>query len=277
MTQNKIFVVNKPRFISSNNYLRKIKKRHNLKKVGFSGTLDPFAKGTLICASGQYTKLFRFLKKAPKIYRGTIWLGVISPSLDIENIKEIKNHKILQIDDVISVIKNLKEKRHIKYIPPKFSAKRIDGKRAYQLAREDKEIKLKECEMEIFDITFINYCHPFITYEAKVSEGSYIRSLSQVILENLHSVGTMSFLHRLKEGKFDFENERNLDIIQYLNLKENSFLGLSEDLLLGKKLDIQDFKHKNNGIYMIYLKNFLSVIQINEDKVSYLLNRIAIC
>jgi tRNA pseudouridine55 synthase len=274
---NKIFVVNKPRFISSNNYLRKIKKIHNLKKVGFSGTLDPFAKGTLICASGQYTKLFRFLQKTPKIYIGTIWLGAISDSLDIENVSKINNHKILKTDDIISVLNKIKETRHIKYIPPKFSAKKINGKKAYQLARENKEISLKECSMEIFDINFINYKHPFITYKVEVSEGSYIRSLSQIILDNLDSFGTMSFLDRVKEGKFNFENERNLDIIQYLNLKENFFSGYKYDLSLGKKLDIKDFKHKNNGIYMIYLEEFLSIIEINDKKVSYLLNRISIC
>ena len=83
---NRLFVIKKPIFISSNFYLRKIKRKYNTKKAGFSGTLDPFATGCLIVAFGQYTKLFQFLKKTPKTYRTTIWLGATSTSLDIENI-----------------------------------------------------------------------------------------------------------------------------------------------------------------------------------------------
>ena len=83
---NKLFVVNKPLHISSNFYLRKIKRKYKTKKAGFSGTLDPFACGCLIVGFGQYTKLFQFLKKTPKTYRTTIWLGATSNSLDNENI-----------------------------------------------------------------------------------------------------------------------------------------------------------------------------------------------
>ena len=84
---NRLFVVKKPVFISSNSYLKKIKWKYKNKKAGFSGTLDPFACGCLIVAFGQYPKLFRYLKKTPKTYRTTIWLDVLSDSLDIENIE----------------------------------------------------------------------------------------------------------------------------------------------------------------------------------------------
>jgi len=82
LMKNKLFVVNKPLHISSNFYLRKIKRKYKVKKAGFSGTLDPFACGCLIVAFGQYSKLFQFLKKTPKKYRATIWLEAISDSLD---------------------------------------------------------------------------------------------------------------------------------------------------------------------------------------------------
>ena len=87
---NKIFCINKPKFISSNHYLKRIKRKYKVKKAGFSGTLDPFASGNLICAFGQYTKLFRFLEKRKKKYLATIWLGCESDSMDIENILNIK-------------------------------------------------------------------------------------------------------------------------------------------------------------------------------------------
>ena len=87
---NRLFVVNKPLFISSNQYLGKIKKRYKNKKAGFSGTLDPFAKGCLIVAFGQYTKLFQFLKKTPKKYKATLFLGAYSETLDIEKISKVE-------------------------------------------------------------------------------------------------------------------------------------------------------------------------------------------
>ena len=88
---NKIFVAYKRSNISSNAFLNKIKKRYKVKKAGFSGTLDPFAKGCLIIAFNQYTKLFRFLQKTPKVYEATLWFGANSLSLDNKNITCIKN------------------------------------------------------------------------------------------------------------------------------------------------------------------------------------------
>ncbi|HHD83732.1 MAG TPA: tRNA pseudouridine(55) synthase TruB, partial [Campylobacteraceae bacterium] len=76
---DRLFVAYKPAGIGSNRFLSQIKRRYGIKKAGFSGTLDPFAQGVLIIAFGKYTKLFRFLKKAPKTYRATLWLGAGSP------------------------------------------------------------------------------------------------------------------------------------------------------------------------------------------------------
>ena len=86
---NRIFVAKKPLFVSSNGYLGFLKRRDKIKKAGFSGILDPFACGTLVVAYGQYTRLFPFLPKNPKVYQATLWLGLESDSLDIENVKKI--------------------------------------------------------------------------------------------------------------------------------------------------------------------------------------------
>ena len=166
--QNRLFVVKKPLFISSNHYLQQVKNRYRLQKIGFAGSLDPFAKGTLICASGQYTKLLRFLYKTPKRYVATIWLGTQSLSLDIENILSIKNHKILALSDILREIAYLRDKRYLEYIPPAFSAKHINGQRAYRLAREQKKTDLATATMEIFDLTLKYYKHPFISFTISV-------------------------------------------------------------------------------------------------------------
>lgn len=270
--QNRLFVVNKPINISSNSYLYKIKKKYKVKKAGFSGTLDPFANGCLIVAFGQYSKLFRFLQKTPKKYRATIWLGVQSSSLDLENIISIEDEKKLQKEMIIKSIESFKGE--IKYTPPKFSAKRVDGKRAYELARDDIEFELKESVMNIYDIRFISYMHPFITFEASVSEGSYIRSLAQFICDKLEVKGTLSYLQRVNEGKFFYDKEKALNPLEYIDLPIARYSGSKEWISLGKKLDISYFECKENGVYLLVFDDFFSIIEILNEEIKYILNKV---
>ncbi|NOR57845.1 MAG: tRNA pseudouridine(55) synthase TruB, partial [Sulfurimonas sp.] len=87
---NRLFVAYKPTGISSNFFLSQLKRKYQNKKAGFSGTLDPFAKGVLLIGFGSHTKLFRFLDKTPKSYRATLWLGAASDSLDTELIENVE-------------------------------------------------------------------------------------------------------------------------------------------------------------------------------------------
>ncbi|RXK13367.1 tRNA pseudouridine(55) synthase TruB [Halarcobacter mediterraneus] len=269
---NKLIVVNKPIFRSSNSYLNEIKRKYKNKKAGFSGTLDPFACGCLIVAFGQYSKLFNYLKKTPKTYRAVIWLGTTSESLDIENIITIKNEKVLSKAHIKEEIKNL-VKVH-EYYPPKFSAKKIDGKRAYDLAREGKSIDMKKTFMEVFDTRFISYKHPFITFEATVSEGSYIRSLAQILLKKLDVKGTLSYLNRINEGMFFYENEKDLNPIDFLDLKENTYTGEKSFFENGKKISLEFLENKDDGKYIVKFEEFFSIIQIQNNEVKYLLNKV---
>lgn len=269
---NKLIVVNKPIFRSSNSYLNEIKRKYRNKKAGFSGTLDPFACGCLLVAFGQYSKLFNYLKKTPKTYRAVIWLGATSDSLDIENIIEIKDEEkvdIKTLEEEIGKLIGIHE-----YYPPKFSAKKIDGKRAYDLARAGEEVQMKKSSMNIYDTKFISYKHPFITFEATVSEGSYIRSLAQILLQKLNAVGTLSYLNRLNEGKFFYQNEKELNPLEYLDLKENRYLGDLSYFENGKKIYIDYFDIKEDGDYLIKFEKFFSIIQIQNGEVSYLLNKV---
>ena len=269
---NKLIVVKKPIFTSSNTYLNKIKRKYKNKKAGFSGTLDPFACGCLIVAFGQYSKLFKYLSKTPKTYKAVLWLGVQSESLDIENVRSIDILKRLDEDLIKKEIKNLIGK--IEYTPPKFSAKKINGKRAYDLAREGKEFEMKKSIMNIIDTKFISYNHPFITFEASVSEGSYIRSLAQILCERIATIGTLSYLERKNEGKFFFENEKDLDPLDYLDIPINNYSGTKEWLYNGKKISIEYLENKEDGKYLIIFDDFFSIIEICNNDVVYLLNKV---
>jgi len=269
---NRLFVVNKPIFKSSNGYMGYVKRKYNTKKVGFSGTLDPFATGCLIVATGQYTKLFQYLDKTPKSYKATLWLGANSPSLDIENVDSIREVKPFSQEKIEETLASLKGE--LTYYPPKFSAKKIGGRRAYELMREGKDVELKTITSTIHDIKLITYNHPFIHFEATVSEGTYIRSLGALIADRLGVDATLSSLHRIHEGKFYFENERTLNPFKHLAIPRNTYLGDDSYLELGKKLYLDYFETKEDGLYLIETANFFSIIEIENGQIHYKLNRI---
>lgn len=269
---NKLIVVKKPIFRSSNSYLNEIKRKYKNKKAGFSGTLDPFACGCLIVAFGQYSKLFNYMSKTPKTYKAVIWLGTQSESLDIENIISIKEEKRVSTELLIDEINKLIGTHE--YYPPKFSAKKINGKRAYEMAREGKDVQMKKSSMTISATKFISYNHPFITFEATVSEGSYIRSLAQILLKKLNRVGTLSYLERINEGKFFYENEKDLNPLDYLDIPVNKYFGTKEWLDSGRKISVDFLENKNDGKYLIVFDDFFSIIQIENKEVKYLLNKV---
>lgn len=269
---NKLIVVKKPLFISSNFYLTKIKKKYKNKKAGFSGTLDPFAKGCLIVAFGQYSKLFKYLKKTPKTYKAVVWLGAISESFDIEKVISVDLVEKIDVDNIKYQLNSLVGE--LEYIPPKFSAKKIEGVRAYELARQGHDFELNKCKMNIYDTKFISYRHPFITIETTVSEGSYIRSFAQILLEKLGTIGTLSYLERINEGAFFYENEKELNPLDYIDLPINNYFGTIEWLNTGKKISIDYLEEKEDGKYLIITDKFFSIIEIEEGEVKYLLNKV---
>jgi len=271
--QNRIFVANKPIFVSSNSFLHRLKKKYKVKKGGFSGTLDPFACGTLIVAFGQYSKLFQFLQKTPKTYRAVIWLGVQSDSYDIENVTSIDIVEKIKDKNSIKEVLNI-FMGAIEYTPPKYSAKKINGMRAYELARSGEEFEIKKSIMNISDIKFISYSHPFITFEASVSEGSYIRSLAQLICDKLGVIGTLSYLERLNEGKFIYEDEKALNPIEALGMPIIGYSGSREWFFDGKRLDISYFDCRDDGEYIVVFDDFFSIIQIQNEEVDYILNKV---
>jgi len=269
---NRLFVVNKPIYRSSNGYMGHIKRKYGTKKVGFSGTLDPFATGCLIVATGQYTKLFQYLDKAPKSYRATLWLGANSPTLDIEKIDRIQTVAPFGEARIAQMLREMQGE--CTYYPPKYSAKKINGKRAYMLARSGEEVTLKAITSTIYNLELIHYTHPFIHFEATVSEGTYIRSLGALMADTLEVDATLSSLHRIHEGKFTYDHEKALDPFEYLKIPRNIYTGDEIWLELGKKLDIGYFQNQQSGIYLIETANFFSIVEIQDALVSYRFNRI---
>ena len=272
--ENRLFVAYKPANMVCNHFLSRIKRRYNIKKAGFSGTLDPFAQGVLIIAFGQFPKLFRFLKKAPKTYRATLWIGASSPTLDIEKIDNVEVMLPFHPDSVNFVLQSMIGEKT--YLPPKYSAKKIDGARAYDLARADKEFELKAITSTIYNCHLVHYMQPFLTFEITISEGGYVRSIGALIAERFGFRGCLSALERLNEGSFIYENEKALNPLEYLDLPQNAYLKDPQDILLGRKLSVENFEKQEEGIYQIVIDEVLSVVEISANGVEYLLNSLSL-
>lgn len=265
---NKLFCANKPSGKTSNGFLQELRRKYGVKKAGFSGILDPFASGVIVVAFGAYTRLFRFLEISPKLYRAKIRLGATSPSLDTQDMQIIDNGKVLSQAPIKKAIEELRGKQS--QIPPAFSAKKIDGKRAYALARKGEDVSLKPVDIEVFSTEFLSYTHPFIDFEISVSEGTYIRVLAQNILERLGAVGTLVELERVSEGGFFYNNEQALDPIKHLKIKQNIYHAKA-DLQNGAKIALEDLEVQKDGVYYL-CDSHIRIIEIKQAKVNFVLN-----
>lgn len=265
---NRLFVAYKPPHVSSNRFLTRLRWKYGkVPHAGFSGTLDPFAQGCLIVAFGQYTKLFSYLPKTPKRYRATLWLGAESDTLDIEGVTAIGDVSPVSEAAIVQAMEELSGEQM--QLPPKYSALRIDGRRAYSLARAGHEFDLQKRPVTISEFKLIHYRHPLITFECEVSEGTYVRSLGLDLANKLGCTGSLSFLERLSEGRLFYENEKALDPLAFIDLPRNFYPGPAHDLYVGKRLVPSDLQIQTDGDYLVDTPEFFVILTIHEGVVKY--------
>ena len=171
-------------------------------KVGHTGTLDPFATGLLILMAGKATKKAMEFTKLDKVYEATIRLGATSSTGDPEGEIVVKsttiNYSRHRIEEVLQKFLGKIEQR-----PPRFSAIKIDGQRAYKLARAGKEVEMPTRTVEIYSIELIDYSAPFIKIRTHVSSGTYIRTLAEDIGKELGCGAYCTELRRTKIAEYD--------------------------------------------------------------------------
>lgn len=177
-------------------------------KVGHCGTLDPLATGLLMLTLGTYCKRAQEFSKLDKSYEVELKLGETSTTDDDEGEKTPTNQPIPDEYTVKQTI--LSFLGEIEQVPPAFSAIKVGGKRAYKLAREGKEVKLKPRLVKIFSIENIKITGVRITFAVKVSSGTYIRSLVRDIGEKLGSGAYMTNLRRTNVGKYSVQNAQQI-------------------------------------------------------------------
>ena len=206
-------VVNKLRWQLKNKL--KVKKI----KVGHAGTLDPLATGLLVLCTGKFTKKIEGLTADHKTYTGTILLGKTTPSYDLETEYDAEfptEHITEQLLDEVRLSFLGKQLQ----TPPIFSAKQIDGKRAYEFARKGEAVELKQNEIEIFDFELDSSELPRLHFSIRCSKGTYIRSIASDLGKQLNSGGTLIELRRTASGDFDIKEA--LTIEEAIQLIEKS-------------------------------------------------------
>lgn len=214
-------LINKPENITSHDVVDKIREITGEKKVGHAGTLDPFATGLLIIAIGREStkQLGKFLKLDKK-YRATLKLGSVSDTHDKTGtivLGSLPTTPHPSNDDIISVVSEFVGK--IKQIPPMYSAKKIKGKKLYELARKGIEIERKAVDIEIFSIKIISYKWPELVIDVHCASGTYIRSLAHDIGQKLGVGAYLTNLHRTQIGDYKIKDAHNLDTLKSENWK----------------------------------------------------------
>ncbi len=206
----------KPANMTSHDAVNLVRKKLNTKKVGHGGTLDPAAVGVLPIAIGRATKFLEYLADCDKTYRAEVLFGVSTDSgdLDGEIISRVENFEMPAPDEIESVLKNFIGQ--IEQTPPKHSAIKINGRKAYDLARKNIDFEVPRRVVKIHEIKILNVAEKILTLEIDCAKGTYIRSLAADIGESLNLPATLKFLTRVRVGDFDLADSCDFNNLKIL-------------------------------------------------------------
>lgn len=197
-----VVLVDKKAGITSHDVVERFRRRAKQKKVGHTGTLDPLATGLLVLCVGKATRLQAYLMGMEKTYEGTIQFGWATDSYDStgEPVGEAVEKSIEGIDLAPHVAKLSGE---IEQMPPAFSAKKIDGVRAYELARKGEEVKLQPKRVTVYEFTIVEVQGSTARFLVRSSAGTYMRSLAHDLGQAIGVPAHLKELRRTKIGNFD--------------------------------------------------------------------------
>ncbi len=263
---NGVIAINKEKGYTSRDIVNIVGKVYHTKKVGHTGTLDPMATGVLVVCVGKATKLVSLLTATEKEYVADVLLGVETDSLDTDgNVLREENVDCDQtrIDQVLKSMK----KTYLQEVP-KYSAVKVKGKKLYEYARSNQEVKLPKKEVTIYDLERISdvfYENGKIRFQirCKVSKGTYIRSLIRDIAHELGTIGVMSGLCRTKQGEFELK-----DCVSLEQLKEQPTIQSIAHVLSMYPQKVVDGKEEEmilNGRKLSNRYNEKTIVFLNKD------------
>ena len=267
--------LNKPVGLTSFDCVAKLRKLLSTKKIGHAGTLDPDAVGVLPIAVGKATRLLEYVTAVSKQYRAVMTIGIKTTTQDAsgEVIERISSSHLTR-SDIINILP--KFEGAIEQIPPMFSAIKINGKKLYELARQNIEIDRTPRQVTIHEIKLLDFTpgeFPQATLDIVCSKGTYIRTLLQDIGEKLSTTAHMSFLERTGVGEFTIDKTFSLeDIASQMHNRELNFLldmdyplknlgeiivndNFMKRILHGNSISIENAEqitHNSDNLYRVY-------------------------
>lgn len=276
---NGVLLVDKPKGITSQTLITKIKRHLNIKKVGHAGTLDPLATGLMVVLLGSSTKLSDYLMSNEKEYECEILIGSSSDTEDIEG-NILAEKEVKQINNIDLVLAGLKGT--LSQIPPMYSSVHHNGVKLYELARKGIEVEREPRVIEVKDIKrtsdviYENQKAKF-TFKACVSKGTYIRTLCVEIGARIEYPALMSNLRRVKSGTFKIDDAYKLDDIlndkykvlsNYEAIKDKNLFEVDEktykDIMNGKEIILNSDKEQ---LFITYKKELIAVYNKIENNL----------
>lgn len=212
--------VNKPANQTSRDVVNRIQRMVRPHKVGHAGTLDPLATGVLLVAIGRATRLVEYAQRMPKRYLSQFRLGYESDTEDVEgDVRELANPPRPGTEQVEAVLPRFTGE--IEQVPPAYSALKVRGRRAYELARQGQQVELKPRPIVIHQIRVMAYHYPVLELDIRCGSGTYIRSLGRDIARSLGTEAIMSALQRTAIGDFSVGSAVELDDLTAKSLPEH--------------------------------------------------------
>lgn len=258
-------LVNKDQDMTSHDLVNIVRRSVRMKRVGHTGTLDPNATGLMVVAVNKSTKLVNYLQSDDKEYIFEIKLGVMTDTLDIwgeiTKEQEIEYPSIEIFNEVLESFLGKSEQ-----IPPMYSAIKVDGRKLYELARNNEIIELEPRPIEIFEIELLAY-EPVLKVRVVCSSGTYVRTLIKDICEKTGNLGVMSSLIRTRVGAFRLE-----DAVSVEDVRNREFTLVDPEVALSvyPKIEYQDSSDIYNGRRIeLDVEEDLILITINNKSVAF--------
>ncbi len=232
-----ILIIDKPDGITSHDVVARVRRILKTKRVGHTGTLDPFATGVMVILVGQATRLARFLDKDEKEYEALVSFGFETDTGDRTGSPKsrVQSPRPLRVDELRSVLDDFRGE--IMQVPPMYSAKKVDGKKLYELARKGEVIERHAVAVNIRELALselpaseggTNSVIETATLRVTCSAGTYIRTLAEDIGQKLGTGAHLSELRRPRSGKFTIEQSLNLEQLENLDDPASALISMNE-------------------------------------------------
>jgi tRNA pseudouridine55 synthase len=226
-----VLVVDKPRGLTSHDVVAAARRILKEKRIGHTGTLDPLATGVLALACGRATRLARFLSAADKDYVATIRFGMTTDTYDIagtETGRSDRQPQRAELDEAMARLRGSYDQ-----VPPAYSAKKVGGRRSYDLAREDQAVELRAVPVHVSRADVLTFTGDRVTVSITCSAGFYVRSFAHSLGEQTGAGACLEELRRTRSGEFRIDSAASLDELQDDPDQAASWMVPLESLLTG--------------------------------------------